>query len=281
MKLEHYNDYLTIEKDAIAWRYMNFSKIYELLSKNQIFFARLDSFNDPLEGMPLQYKLQIHLKNISKTEREDDPLKQLMAINPSRFKLTKSQIDAWQQGVFASCWYLTENTDLNVIQKFNNHHESLAMWGLFGDTYSFLLKIEFSSLLKLISESLEDFSDPEISEAMYGKIEYLTLYADSQRNFPKTPHRSLIKDLSYRHENELRFMLMRKNLIDETNNRKGITLNLRNKITEITPKIDVLCHPNMDFEVYKTFKPKFEALGVKMIYSQLITKEIINSFIQE
>jgi hypothetical protein len=230
MKLEHYNDYLTIEKDAIAWRYMNFSKIYELLSKNQIFFARLDSFNDPLEGMPLQYKLQIHLKNISKTEREDDPLKQLMAINPSRFKLTKSQIDAWQQGVFASCWYLTENTDLNVIQKFNNHHESLAMWGLFGDTYSFLLKIEFSSLLKLISESLEDFSDPEISEAMYGKIEYLTLYADSQRNFPKTPHRSLIKDLSYRHENELRFMLMRKNLIDETNNRKGITLNLRNKI---------------------------------------------------
>lgn len=280
MKLEHYNNYLPIEKDAIAWRYMTFPKLFQILSKNQLYFARLDAFNDPLEGMPLKYKMQIHLKNISKAEEDDDTLRQLMAANPLKFSLTKAQVEAWQQGVFASCWYLTENSDHNIQQKNNNHHESLAMWRLFGDTYSFLLKIEFNSLLNLISESLVDFVDSEITEAMYGKIEYLSLYADSQKEFPKTPHRSLIKDLSYRHENELRFMLMRERLIEEINNRKGITLNLKSKITEITPKIEVLCHPNMDIEVYKIFKPKFEGLGVKMYYSHLITKEIISTFIQ-
>ncbi|CAN5659802.1 hypothetical protein BH10BAC2_BH10BAC2_01590 [soil metagenome] len=54
MELHHFNPDFRIEKNSFAWRYMSFQKVWDLISNNSIYFSRLDTFDDPIEGLPLE-----------------------------------------------------------------------------------------------------------------------------------------------------------------------------------------------------------------------------------
>ena len=270
MDIKHYNDYLhPISEDAIAWRYMSFEKVYDLLLNNCIYFTRLDFFNDPLEGLSKNLRSLLFLKNISKLEGNNDIGTQFSSLEISQ--VNKKQIQVWQEGIFSSCWYLTEGE--------YNHYESLAMWQLYADKYSFVLKIPFKTILNLISETLQDnFTDPEINASYYGRIDYLLLFEDFIKGYKKAPMPALIKDKSYKFENEVRFLLTRDGVLDSNNNRNGIKLKLKTSIKE-SESIKLLCHPEMDISVFHSFYVSFREIGINLEYSKLLTSEVVKNLI--
>lgn len=266
MKLEHYNPELKIADDAFAWRYMNFPKIWDMLSTGKIYFSRLDVFDDPMEGMPLKYIQPLYYANLNRHVKDYISC----GILPSKF-----EVDNWRNSAFASCWYLTEGE----INKFN-HEESLAMWDLYSDSYGFVIKIKFTELQKMIETALKDFVDPEIRRGFFCKVEYISYFDDF---YPQDPTkadvdilRSSVKHLSYKHENESRFLLLAQN---KNLNRKGIELKLKNHFIDISPSIEILSHPNMDDEVFFTFENKFKDLGFRLGHSKILTAKVISRFV--
>src|ERR1022692_1000197 len=105
MKLQNFNPELTIETDSFVWRYMDFTKISDLISNNTLYFSRLDTFHDPIEGLPLPYRANLQTLHVLKCEIPDDEFAKL---DKAPNKINKQQIDKYQKGTYCSCWYLTE-----------------------------------------------------------------------------------------------------------------------------------------------------------------------------
>ena len=168
MKLQNFNPELTIEPDSFAWRYMDFDKIFDLISNNSIYFSRLDTFHDPIEGLPIEYRVNLQTLHILKCELPGEDFKKL---DKESNKINRQQIENWQKATYCSCWYLTEIE--NGTNKSSKHHESLAMWNFFNDGNGFVIKINFAKLLALISDSLSDLNDEELFDAKFGKVYYL------------------------------------------------------------------------------------------------------------
>jgi hypothetical protein len=268
MILEHYNkDELPIADDACAWRYMRFPKIWDMLNNNQLYFSRLDCFNDPMEGMPIEYSQAIYYANINRFEKGYIPEK----------IPTKEEVNNWQHGVFASCWYLTESE----IGKLNKHEESLAMWQLYSDCYGFCIKIKFAELKKIIEKSLAVFDDIEVVKTYFGKVEYLSdmdnFFPQDKRKEGKYILRSSIKHISFNHENEVRFLLLAKN---RNLNRKGVLISLAVKWIDVKDSIEIFAHPDMDDETFLIFKQKFNEIGFKLQSSRLLTVNVLKRYIK-
>jgi len=128
MKLEHYNPELPISDDAFAWRYISFQKLIDLLATNEIHFPRLDQFDDPIEGLPLKLRMSLHMKRYYTVNREF-PNNHVDKDLGDKIIVKKSDINMWQQGTYVSCWYMTEQSNVND----QNHIESLAMWNLYSE----------------------------------------------------------------------------------------------------------------------------------------------------
>jgi hypothetical protein len=267
MKLEHYNPELEIADDAYAWRYVSFSKLWNIVNDNEIYFTRLDGFDDPMEGMPTEYIQPLYYANVNRYDRsyKKEKLPSLL------------EVENWQNGIFSSCWYLTERKN----DRLSNHEESLAMWNLYSDSYDFVIKIKFSELQKMIETALRYFIDSEVKQAFFCKVEYLSYFDDFYPRDPKKANieilRSSVKHLSYQHENELRFLLLAQN---DNLNRKGIKLKLKTQLKDINPTIEIFSHPNMDDEVFFTFKNKFKELGFILQHSKLLTSKVIRRYIK-
>ena len=192
MQLEHYNPELIIDEDAFAWRYVSFSKLWNILHDNEIYFTRLDVFDaDPLEGVTSKHRWFLDMHNRKRFD-ENEVLETLTSLN--EFQVNKDELDKWKCGHFASCWYLTEK---------KQHDESFAMWNLYTDSYGCLIRISFKELVAVIEKSLP--VEKEITAAYYGKMHYMNTYQYTQeKRFPIMP--SFFKSSGYRHENEVRFI---------------------------------------------------------------------------
>jgi len=276
MTLQNFNPELTIEADSFAWRYMNFTKIWDLLSNNSIFFSRLDTFHDPIEGLPLSYRAELQTRHILKCELPEDEFAKL---HSQTKKLDSEQIGKWQKGTYCSCWYLTEikNGDNSP----SKHHESLAMWNFLTCEEGFVFKINFEKLLSIISDSLADLNDAELFDAKYGKVhywnygEYFRMLNNSDNDFMP----SLIKHNAYRFENELRFLLLRDKVIDAGNDRTGIKLKLNQKFNCKNDEIEILAHPDMSEADYKLYGEKFSQLGFELKASTILTRNAVRQII--
>ena len=80
MTLKHFNPDLNIQHNAYAWRYMNFEKTKDLLFNNVIYFSILDTFNDPIEGVPFVYRSNLQFKNVFKAEKVKKNLLSLISL---------------------------------------------------------------------------------------------------------------------------------------------------------------------------------------------------------
>jgi hypothetical protein len=50
MPYEVHPELETPPDDTILWRYLSFVKLVDLLERHRLWFARVDTFEDPLEG---------------------------------------------------------------------------------------------------------------------------------------------------------------------------------------------------------------------------------------
>src|SRR5437773_10665928 len=116
MTLENFNPDIKIEVGSYAWRYMDFAKIWDLLSNNSIYFSRLYTFHDPIEGLVLQDRASLRTFHTFKCEL---PIEEFCKFYNDSLKIAlQNAVRAWKNGIVCSCWYLAESA----------HHELLAMW---------------------------------------------------------------------------------------------------------------------------------------------------------
>jgi hypothetical protein len=270
MIIEQRNTHLLISDDSFLWRYMDFVKTYSFLKDRKMYFARLDTFDDPLEGLSINIRQRLNNISLAKSDLINPNLHQETINEIRNTKVFFDEILNCQLACYCSCWLLTENTNIHK----HNHDESLSMWNLYSCPNGFVIKIKFDNLLKAISNFLKDFSDKEITKACYGKVEYLNTYDRMMKMHEKLDSlRYINKDKEFTHEKEIRFLLIRDK---ELSNRKSIEISL---YQELFQNIEVIASPNMPDLNFKLYKELFESIGVTLNSSEVITKDRLMNMI--
>jgi hypothetical protein len=266
MNLNHFNKSKEIKDNSYVWRYMSYFKLYDFLFNRNIYFSRLDNFSDPLEGLDMKTRFLLHLKNTTKDSVDSDPLRQL--VHSENTALLKEELEKWQKGIFASCWFLTED----------KHGESLAMWELYSNQNGFVIKIPLDLFNKLIDKSLNNLKDFPIVEANFGKIEYLDYHEQPELNERSLIMPALVKHHSYSHENEIRYLLLWD--AEKKHNTNFINLNFSDYFNEVKDLLEVISHPNMDNTLFDLYFQKFKEIQIELKKSKLLTKEIFSTLIK-
>lgn len=274
----HFNPQLKIQEPAFVWRYMNFNKLWDFISNNSIYFARLDTFHDPIEGLPIDFRGNLQILHVLESEIPKDAFSKL---NKSTNKVSRAEIKKWQKATYCSCWYLTEaDNNINIP---TNHHESVAMWNFLNNGDGFIVKIKFDKLFELLSNAFSLFIDEEIFDIKYGKVhylnygEYLAMLNSSSNDFMP----SLIKHNSFKFENEIRFLLLRNKLVDISNDRQGVKIKLLENFDMRKHEMEIIAHPDMLPDDFKTNREKLSQFGFDLTVSSILTKDSVERLFRE
>jgi len=112
------------DNNQTIWRYMDFSKYVDLVTTEELHFARADKFEDPYDCSAMQFF--------------GEPYKQLSSANPQGSERTR-QVNTFDRlFVYLNCWHM-------------NDVESAALWKLYSENkyetiaiQTILFPIEFS-----------------------------------------------------------------------------------------------------------------------------------------
>ena len=232
------------------WRYYDLHKFLSLLQTKTIRFSRMDTFEDPLEGIPLRALLAYQTKldpdlmqGISLSELILD--EQLRDFVPKGLQSKLRSINAIQKSTFLTCWFAEQR-------------ESVAMWNLYSNPDGVAVKIPFSSLaqkLKVAHDSLSAFYG--------GSVEYLnlnTLYTTRSGDDVQQTKVALRKDNSFKHECEFRFVIRLK---DHRNDLPGIDSEILD-LKRLGMK--VVCHPRMPAWKKQNIKTLLEQHDLRNAY---------------
>lgn len=189
------NDYL--------WKYMDIYKFFSFLLNKQLYFTRLDNFEDPLEGLTenlvhliTEYDLIPELANLNTSLTYTEKLSVYCNKNILKERI-QSEIELQQKSQFASCWHIAKK-------------ESIAMWKLYSDKNSIAIRFKPSELIdKMIKKAEKDTND-DFAMFIYGCVDYVDMWPCDLFEEKRTniEHVAFKKDLSYKHENEFRFVIV-------------------------------------------------------------------------
>jgi hypothetical protein len=159
------------------WRYTDLHQLLYFLNTETIFFAPLSSFDDPLEGISEKYLLKRNL--------------------PPGGKLKPTgRLERIQQHVYASCWFLGDT-------------ESMAMWETHSNADSVAIEFEAKRLVKLVTTEAKKYKTDDFCALYHGKVDYIKLSpAGSKISKQKQKPIGFLKDKSYKHEEEFRFIVL-------------------------------------------------------------------------
>lgn len=203
MQIEKNKDYHFLN-DQFLWRYMDLHRLIYFLNTENIFFSPLNSFFDPLEGISEKH---LHTKEyvdaLGEQETKEDGLPKKSKQELEKVKqLFKSGLQEIQKTYFASCWYL-------------GVRESLAMWDAYSNKDSVAIKFNPSELCIAMIESCKKVENEDFKLMVHGKVEYFKIspFDADDKGLKNAGHRykGFLKDLSYKHEEEFRFLAMQNN----------------------------------------------------------------------
>jgi hypothetical protein len=170
MPYEFHPDLTTPANKAVLWRYMDFAKFVEMLESQSLWFGRVDQLEDPLEGTHTDAELKGIRKYI-----EEKRGKQLICL----FRLSR-------RALYVNCWH-------------SGSSESLAMWDLYGKGIGI---VAIKSTVGRLKEAVATHDEP----VFISKTRYVDWNdAPGLDNVLVACSR---KDLSYRHESEVRVIIM-------------------------------------------------------------------------
>ena len=173
----------------------------------------LDRKNESRNGLPLKTKEELQEEKVELKEQ------------------FKSKLEEIQKTYFASCWFL-------------GVRESLAMWDSYSNKDSVAIKFNPDDLCKCIIASCENLNNEDFDLMVHGKVEYFKIspFDQNDEGLRNCGHKfkGFLKDLSYKHEEEFRFLVMQNNN-DKTYNFFELSLkNLRNL------NFSIVTHPQME-----------------------------------
>jgi len=149
------------------WRYTNFEKFIDLLDNEELFFCRLDKFQDPFEGI-------FRLKDYENTKvlwRDEHKIKQFY---------------------FANCWH-------------QNKFQSDAMWKIYLDTNNGIaIKSSFDKLVKSLEETEEEIHISQIRYINQNTTTFNELMNENINEFGSSLNQFTYKRIAFEHEKELK-----------------------------------------------------------------------------
>lgn len=253
MQIEINKEYAFTE-DQFLWRYMDLHRLIYFLNSENIFFSPLNTFFDPLEGITEKhlYDKQYLDELDKKTEKEEGlPKNSKEQITQEKEEIKekfKSKLEEIQKTYFASCWYL-------------GVRESLAMWDSYSNKDSVALRFKSSDLCTSIINTCKknDFEDFDIM--VHGMVEYYKIspFDPNDDALKNAGHRfkGFLKDLSYKHEEEFRFVVMQNN--------EDKTYDFFELSPEGLSSLDfyIVTHPNMEPWKYNNIHNILTAKGLE------------------
>ena len=193
------------------WRYIDLHQLLYFINRKSIFFAPLSSFDDPLEGIS-----EKHLQ-----------LGSLHAIK--RYSLANG-LQKLQRYIYASCWFLGDT-------------ESMAMWETHSNPDSVAIEFKANDLIKLVLTEARKLKSAKFSALYHGKVDYVKMSPVDRKSLKKTNQQVMgfLKDKSYKHEEEFRFIVTRSKNSKQTF--RGLDLPV-GSLQDL--HFDIITHPQME-----------------------------------
>ena len=233
------------DKEISLWRYMDYAKFVSLLSSSCLHFARADLLGDPFEGaMSKQSKFYLPGPNGPEYVGEIPSVAELR--HQARLK------------TFVNCWHVS-------------HHESDAMWRLYGrDSKSLAVRTTYSRLdsqlpnhIWLHSVRYIDFEKDELTAAVLS----LAPFFHKRHSFEHEKEvRAVIQDRFIEGTGEGKF---RKVVVDSASadRIRAIPIDLNTLLEEI---IVSPLSESWFFDVVSQTAEKFGAGGIRLSRSRLL-----------
>jgi hypothetical protein len=174
---EHHEVFKRPSEHAQIWRYIDFAKFVDLLSRKALFFARADRMDDPWEA---SLSLAIEERHLEKITLQLPP-----GSDPPRGDDYRTHWQALRRRMFLSCWHLSE-------------HQSAAMWGLYAgrEGQGIALQSTFGRLERALPNEWQH-------SIHAGTVSYVD-YSSDDIPLGNAFYRCLYKRTSFEHERELR-----------------------------------------------------------------------------
>ena len=184
------------ELGTCIWRYMSFTKLLALLNDSALYFARADKLTemDPFEGSyTLVNASVLHASWDMATpelwaERNIHSEDELMRYIEGKKNMFEIMASTMREMHFINCWHLSEG-------------ESDAMWKLYSGAQDGVC------IRSTLGGLIDSFTDTE-ERVFIGKVQYLDYTKEAiDEGLAFAPF--LSKRLSFRHEEELRAIIVR------------------------------------------------------------------------
>ncbi|MDF9747028.1 hypothetical protein [Natrinema salsiterrestre] len=169
--------------DQFIWRYMDFTQFISILQNKSMWFNRVDQFEDPFEGKVPDNNYSTIQDRYADTEIPQNKVKEITDF----LQLSKSI-------TFANCWH-------------ENDYQSAAMWDLY-------LSNDQGIAVRSTPEQVKSAFDESQHSIISGKVHYVD-YDDILLPENNLLSPAFFKRRSFEHENEIRFVFARWDVITE------------------------------------------------------------------
>jgi hypothetical protein len=214
MPYEAHSELETPPDDTVLWRYLSFVKFMDLIERRHLWFARLDTFEDPLEGTHTDAEVEY-------IRAQPVPLSPDPALTLERQYMSMTRL--YRETMFVNCWRASST-------------ESMAMWDIYGKDSGV---VAIKSTVGLLKEILRGYSHP----VFIGRVKYVNWNEIAWHL--NALAMVMRKDRSYEHEQELRAVIW--GLAVESNAAPMVTYSLspEGKVTlSGPPGVEIPCDPN-------------------------------------
>jgi hypothetical protein len=253
MQVEANKDY-SFDEDQYLFKYIDLHKLIYFLNSENLFFSPLSYFDDPLEGISERVLFDKHISEHSDDTKENQKNKVLQ--DDDKTEHYRTYLERVQQRLFASCWFL-------------GIRESLAMWESYSNDDSVALRFRPHDLCNIMISRFSTIVEKDFTVMVHGKVEYFKLapFDPNDVSLKNSGHKytGFLKDLSYKHEEEFRFLLM------QAHQKKQYCYFEFSPGTLKELNFDIIAHPYM--EEWK-FRNIFNILKNTGLENKLVKSEI-------
>ena len=181
---KEHKDFETPEDERKIWRYMDFIKFVDIISRKKLFFSTVDRLGDPFEGSYPKAYIDYFNANLDKIFIPETWKLFNRKQAPKGFSRARK---SRRKYVAVSCWNMQEE-------------ESAALWKLYCSTFN---GIAIQSTINRLKNSLKD----ERRDIYIGKVKYIDHYSQPPSDSLSDdffPNPFIYKGKSFAFENEVR-----------------------------------------------------------------------------
>lgn len=253
MRVEKNKNY-RFEDGQFLYKYIDLHRLIYFLTTRKLFFSPLSYFEDPLEG--ISERVLLHHTRSADAGNAPGANEQLHE------QLYAGYLEKVQRTLIASCWFL-------------GIRESLAMWETYSNRDSVAIRFDPEHLCDVMTRNFRQTESSEYERMVHGKVEYFKLspFDPGDKKLKNCRHKytGFIKDISYKHEEEFRFLLIRR----EENTEQDYFEFCPGPLKDL--QFNIISHPSMEPWKYKNIYEILKSVGLedRLLKSEIPTRKQI------